>query len=155
MTNNNFLLFLLLSLLALSSCDNELNLVEPGEDIPVVYALLSATADEQFVRLERGFVDETTPAKELAQNPDEIYYDNAQVMLTNLRSNASFNLNKRNAEELGFERDTGFFPTDPNFIYHYSGNEDDFLPGDDVRLTINRGDEFEPVFTEISLLDSI
>ena len=137
------------------SCDNTLDLVEEGADISVVYSLLSSTSNDQIVRLERGFIDPMTPATVLAQDASNLYYENATVMLNNLTKGTSHNLNRIESSELGLEREEGFFATDPNYIYHYSGEEEDFEVNDEVQLYILKTEDSEPVTATINLLNEL
>ena len=139
----------------LNSCDNTLNLVEPGADVPVAYALLSSTTDEQFIRVERGFIDPLRPASEIAQIADSLYYPNAIVRLVNETQNTSFVLDQVDAKTLGFNRAEGFFLTDPNFIYYHIGSATDFRPGDRVTFELQREEGDEPVTASINLLDTL
>lgn len=138
-----------------SSCDNTLNLVEPGADVPVAYALLSSTSDEQFIRVERGFIDPLRPASEIAQIADSLYYPSAVVRLVNETQNTSFVLEQVDAKSLGYNREEGFFLTDPNFIYYHLGSETDFRPGDRVTFELQREEGDEPVTASINLLDTL
>lgn len=137
------------------SCDNTLNLVEQGEPVPVVYGLLSSIDDEQFIRVEKSFIDPFIRAEEIAQNEDSIYYNNATVTLINKTRNTSYELQKVDASTLGFNREEGFFLTDPNYIYYYDGEETDFRAGDRVRFELKTGENSEVVFSEINLLDTL
>lgn len=141
--------------LLLFSCDNTLDLVEEGADVSIVYSLLSANENEQVVRLERGFIDPDIPATELAQDADNLYYENASVKLNNLTQGTSYNLSRKESSQLGLEREEGFFATDPNYVYHYTGQEDDFLPNDEVQLFIQTTEESDPVTATINLLNEL
>ena len=145
----------LAALILLNACDNTLNLVEPGGDVSVVYGLISSVDDEQFIRVERGFIDPIIPASEIVQNEDSIYYKNATVRLINLTTQTSFELEKIEASSLGKIREDGFFPTTPNYIYYRKGSKFDFRPGNKIRFELDKGDESDIVFSEITLLDSL
>ncbi len=146
---------LICGLFLLASCDNTLDLVEEGADVSVVYSLLSATSNEQVVRLERGFIDQFIPPAELAEDPDQVYYQNATVSLNNLTQGTSFELSRIDGSELGEQREEGFFPTDPNFVYHYEGEEDDFEFNDEVQVSILTGESADPVTATINLLGEL
>lgn len=100
-------------------CDNELDIIEEGGDIPIVYGFLSASDTIQLIRVERAFVDENTSGLVLAQNPDNFFYDeNTTVSLVNLDTEESFQLNRIDGNEIGFARDTtGIFASRPNILY--------------------------------------
>lgn len=156
MINNKFFFWVLVSIgFIVSSCDNTLNLVEQGEDVPIVYGLISSINNEQFIRVERGFIDPFTPANEIAQIADSVYYQNANVRLINLTTNESYTLEEVNAADLGYERKDGFFLTDPNYVYYHNGSDNDFNPGDRIRFELKTDEMSEPVFSEINLLDTL
>ncbi len=152
MKKNIFLLLLSISFFA---CDNSLNLIEEGADVSVVYSLLSASTDDQIVRLEKGFIDPLLPATEIAQIPDSIYYTNATVTLRNVTQGTSYNLSRKESSELGKERESGFFLSDPNYVYHYSGQPSDFEFNDQVELVIQKDEDSDPITASVNLLEEL
>jgi hypothetical protein len=97
---------LLLSFIAtlLIGCENEIDLAGEFEDTTVVYGLLSASEDTNFIRVQKAFLEENTNALELAENPDNIYYDNLTVKLKNQQTGKEFELEsiKKKKEEGDF-----------------------------------------------------
>jgi len=140
---------------SLIACDNTLNLVEEGADVSIVYSLLSAGSNEQIVRLERGFIDPVKPATEIAQDPDEVYYPNATVKLRNLTTGNTFDLERIASSEINRERDNGFFLTDPNYIYYYQGEEDDFDYNQEVEVVVSKDETSDPITAKVNLLDEL
>lgn len=137
MKNLSFLLVLLF----LASCDNELQVLEDAKDIPVVYGFLSLNEEDQYIRVERAFVDQNTPALELAQNPDNLYYPaSATVSITDLVTNEEFLLERVDASQIGFPREDGLFATDPNILYKLSGTQTIIDQDHTYQFTLNRGD---------------
>ena len=57
-----FLAVFLMLITFFVACDNELNVIEPKQDIPVVYGFLNLADSAQYIRVERAFVDESTSA---------------------------------------------------------------------------------------------
>lgn len=127
----------LLGICSLLACDNDLDLTDDYKDIPVVYAIMSMPSSEQFIRIEKGFIDETTSALEIASNPDSLYYMNAAVSILENESGTVFPLTMVDGAEFNLPRDPGIFATDPNYLYK---SESDFQPesGREYTLQIQR-----------------
>ena len=138
-----YLAFFLSLVIINNSCDNTLDLVEDRVETPVVYAMLNYQDEYQYVRLERAFASETISAITLAQNPDSLYYKNAEVKLTRIRNGVSIEktLEKVNGNDIGYVREDGIFAKDPNTIYRIKTSELNLAPLDIVKLSINIGDD--------------
>lgn len=142
MTKNAFF-FIGLFILAITSCKNDFDLIEEGGDIPVVYGFVNITDSVQYIRVQKGFADENTNAVTLAKQADQVYYDNADVTLTNLNGGSVVTLERVNAADEGFVRDEGDFLDDPNYVYKVRTSELDFAGGDTALLTIVHGEDGE------------
>ncbi len=115
------LLFLASTIL---SCDNTLNVIDPGGDIPIIYGLLDPSQDAQYIRIERAFVDPEISALVLAQNVDSIYYPaSATATLTNNLNDDVIPLTRIDGNLEGLVRDEGVFAQDPNYLYTVASNE--------------------------------
>ena len=70
--------FLLFSLVALTivACENDVDLLEEYQEIPVIYGLIDPSVKTHMVRVQRAFLGEGN-ALLMAQNPDSILYDTA------------------------------------------------------------------------------
>ena len=64
------------------SCSNELDLVAPHKDIPVVYGILCPSDTAQYIRLERAFIDQSIPATEIYEKRDNERQDKGFASLT-------------------------------------------------------------------------
>ena len=136
------LIVLFLTLLFLSSCDNELNLTTEWKNIPIVYGLLNEEDQVQYIRIEKAFLDPTTNAFELAQNVDSIYYSNALVQLERPKFNETINLEKVDASKEGLVRAEGVFPSEPNFLYKIDlSNSNPLEGGEELILSIIDNDQ--------------
>ena len=131
-------LLLVLGLFSLLSCDNELDLVSDYKDIPVVYGILSLPQDEQFIRIEKAFIDPTTSALDIAQNPDSLYYENINVSILHEGSGTVYDLERVDGGDYDLPRDIGVFASDPNVLY--KSEEGIFYPesGETYTLQIQR-----------------
>lgn len=67
-------------LVALFSCDNDLEITDEWKDVTVVYGLLDPNADTNFIRIERGYLG-SEPAQNSFDQPDSFYYNNLSVEL--------------------------------------------------------------------------
>lgn len=153
---NRFLILItLLSACVFQSCDNTLNLFAEPKEIPVVYGLISTTEPTQYIRIEKGFLDNKIPATELAQDAKNLYYDNATATLKNSRTNKEFTLQKVDAVQEGYVREDGFFAKSPNFVYRFNVESGDFKPGDNIKFNLLLSDDDEPVEANIDLLSEI
>lgn len=152
------ILFAIVGLSSLySSCDNELNVIAEFEDIPVVYAMLNLNDTAHYIRVEKAFVDPTTAATELALDPSNLYYDNAQVQVKNLRTEETYTFTRVDGNNEGFPRDEGAFAQSPNYLYKYKPTGAEVLGngGDALQFILNRGDELEVVTAETRLVSDL
>lgn len=113
-----------------SSCDNEIDINAPWIETPVIYGLLDAGTDEQFIRIQKTYQnDVNTPTSVTAQISDSLFFDSLDVRVT-----SNF------GESFIFFRDTsivkepGFFATQNHTVYKCEG----FRPalGRTYRLTV-------------------
>ena len=74
-------LFVLGLLFSLGACDNDVDLTAEYEDTTVVYALINANADTQFVKVNRAFLEANTNALSLAKDANNFTYDDLNVAL--------------------------------------------------------------------------
>ena len=130
-------------IITLSSCDNELDLLEESREIPVVYALMDASAHNQYFRIERAFADPVISATEIAQNPDSLYYDNAVVELINTTTGTTHIMEKVDGDAEGFPREDGAFAQSPNYLYKIPTQDIRMNPGDNYTLSIKGVDGLE------------
>lgn len=134
----NLLLFILITLLV--SCSTDFDLTTGGEERTVVYGLLSEEDFEHLIRVEKMFIDEDIPPRELAQDEAEVYHDDITVTLTKIGSR-TFDLDRIDAADRGLERDSGLMITDPNYLYQIPQSRINLSSGDSVTLRVERGEE--------------
>jgi len=134
----SYLLVSILMIVGFSNCDNDFELTTGDISKPVVYGFLSPKDTATFVRVEKAFVSENTSAFELAQRPEELYYENIEVTL-NSGAN-TYSLTRVDGASEGYPRDAGVFVNTPNYLYKlvlppgetYNGGEDFSLAIADV-----------------------
>jgi hypothetical protein len=105
----------------LSSCSNDFRITSEWRDIPVVYGLLNHRDTAHYVRVEKAYLDETTNALVLAQNPDSLYYpeNEIQVELVDVNQNSVVAVMQRvEVQAEGIFVDTNStFVTSPKYVY--------------------------------------
>jgi hypothetical protein len=119
-------ILILMVLAGFLSCRNELDVMAPYKDIPVVYCLLNPKDSVNYLRLEKSFLGADN-AYEMAQVTDSLYYKDAVVLLERWSDGQ-----KKETTTLEFTsipvRDPGIFTHDPNFLYRMptpvSGNSE-------------------------------
>lgn len=127
-------------LLLLLSCRDDFTLEADYQDIPVAYAFLSVDDDRHFVRVQKAFLESGGDANANAAIADSLYYaDNeATVLLQNLTTLETVELERVNGEQFSLDREDGVFATSPNILYTVAANEIRLEPGQSVILSIER-----------------
>ena len=136
-----------------ASCNNDIDLFAEWENIPVVYGLIEADGNDQYIRIERVFQGEGGNAFDAANNVDSIYYnDDTYVTLTNNTTGQFTELEKTEVSATnGWDREDGLFLRDPNFLYKLDKDELSFEPGDELNLAMYNAVDDTP-FTEASTI---
>ena len=142
-------------LFVIFSCDNTLDLNADWKDIPVVYGLLSASDQSQYIRIEKAFLDPATPAPDVALISDSIYYSNLEVSLLNTDNNELYSLTEIDGAADGFPRGQGAFASMPNILYKIASSELNISPGQNLELQINRGEGTSLVRATTKVIDTV
>jgi len=139
-----------------SSCDNDLELIGPKVEVPIIYGAISISDPFVFIRLERAFGDNNISPLELSKNPDSLYYNDAVVTISLPSKNFSVELERVDATTLGFPRDTGVFANTPNYIYKVDKDQFIFEPGGKYNLSIKvKGKEYTSSTLLINLIEIV
>ncbi|NLO67284.1 MAG: DUF4249 family protein [Bacteroidales bacterium] len=99
-------------------CHNDLVVIAPYQDVPVVYCILNPNDSTHYVRVEKSFLGEAS-ALDMARETDSIYYPDGEVFIERwLNGNRmeSYQLERRVASA----RDSGIFTHDPNILYVFN-----------------------------------
>ncbi len=64
------------------SCSTDVDVNAPFVETPIIYSIVNTEDSLQIFRLEKAFSGENGNALELSQDPEQIYYDPADVKLT-------------------------------------------------------------------------
>lgn len=115
------------------SCSNEIDLLAPKKEIPVVYSMLSLDDSIQIVRVERAFQATVSP-DQIAQLTDSIYYDNLHVSLNDILLTESMD------KDLFPPRDSGFFANTPNRFYYIPSSAITLVAGNNYHLSLKLND---------------
>lgn len=105
--------FALLLMFVLTACENDIELAGEYEELPIIYGLLDASSDTQFVRINKTFLKPGENALESAKDPNNIYYDSLSVSLIDLSNDQSVILNR-----IEKPKEAGVFSTEKNFLYY-------------------------------------
>jgi len=114
----NRIFYLLVSILVMagfSNCSNDFELTKGETNKPVIYGFLSPLDTATYIRVEKAFVSETTNAFELAQRPEELYYEDIAVSLSS--GSNTYPLTRVDGAAEGYPRDAGVFLNAPNYLY--------------------------------------
>jgi len=102
------------------SCSTDFNVTAPWKDITVVYGLLDQSDTANYIKIGKAFLDPTTDAYTIAQNPDSLYYPDLNVVLQEFQNNQlkkTITLEKVDGDSEGYVKDTGIFAQSPNILY--------------------------------------
>ncbi|MEM9053168.1 MAG: hypothetical protein AAGC47_14035 [Bacteroidota bacterium] len=134
-----FYFFILTSIIILSSCETEVELLAPYEETPVIYGILDYTADTQFVRINKTFLGEGEPSQYSAIK-DSVEYEEGDVSATIVKFNeegnevASFPLQiiDRPSRDPGifYDEDVRFYFTDAELFTQDDLDQVLFNPSD-------------------------
>lgn len=133
----SYLLLFVLIIIGFSNCSNDFELTTGDTNKPVVYGFLSPKDTTTYIRVEKAFVSENTSALELAQRPDELYYEDIDVTISS--GSNSYSLTRVDGAAEGYPRDAGVFANDPNYLYKL------VLPAGE---TYEGGDEYQLSITD-------
>ncbi len=107
---------LVISILS-SSCSNDLNLNADWRPIPVVYGFLDIQASNQYIRVQKVFLDPNTNALLTAQNIDSLFFEGISVLITRVSNGKSWSFTRVDGNLEGFQKPTGVFANAPNWVY--------------------------------------
>lgn len=142
------LFYSLIILLSLASCSNDFQLTEGEVNIPVVYGFLTPEDEFTYIRVEKAFIDEKISGNELALDPNNLYYNNISVSISNASNPDKLPvlLSRIDGNEEGIVREEGAFASAPNYLYKVATSVLNLIPGDEYTITIK--DENDNLLTE-------
>lgn len=112
-----FYLILLVGCGSFYACSNEIDLTAPYKDITVVYGLLDAKEDTQWVRIQKAFLGDGD-ALAFAKISDSLYYDTLVAYMI-AYNGAGVKMDSFALERVidPFPKDSGVFANDINILY--------------------------------------
>lgn len=125
-----------LFLQAAVSCDEEIQVISGGEQLPVVFGLFNPADTLTTIRLTKTFTG-TESVKDLAQDPRNLYYEDAEVTL-DINSKEGYPITSYRFERMEMPgRLPGLFTGSPNYLYCLKGPLDIFFSaGFQIRLLV-------------------
>ena len=115
---------LFFSILVLS-CDNELNVTAEWKEVPVIYGLVDPSAQYNYIRINRAYLNESGDAIKYASISDSIQFQELTVKLVEHKNGVetnTINLEKVNGDTIGLPKDSGTFSNTPNILYRTAYN---------------------------------
>ncbi|THH41717.1 DUF4249 family protein [Neolewinella litorea] len=136
----------LLPLLFLLSCRDDFNLQGEFRDIPVIYGYLDAAEPVHYLRVERAIAGQQDTGAQPG-DPEQLYYGagEATVLLTNLNSQVTVELERIDGATIGILREEGPFAALPNILYRVDDAAVRLRPGDEVEVRVQRAEATDAV----------
>jgi len=114
---------IILIVLILFSCENEIDVIDEVESKPVIYSLLNLHDTVYSVSLTRTFIEEEN-AYLLAKNPGAVFYPSANIRLDGLVGDSS--IWSTSFYKTDVRKDEGIFPSEPGYLYYSDSVITDF-----------------------------
>ena len=108
-----------------NGCDNSLDVTADWKEIPVIYGLLNPSAPENYIRINRAYLNQEGDAISYGGVADSIYFEDLTVSLVETRNGIegnTINFVKVNGDTLGLEKEPGVFAQTPNILYRTNYN---------------------------------
>jgi hypothetical protein len=141
-------------ILLLSSCSKDFSVGADYKDITAVFTILSQSDTAHYVKITKGYYDETQDNLLLAQNSDSIYYNNLEVKMEEISNGAVVNTTVLTRVDLnleGYVKDTGIFAKSPNYAYKF---KDTLMSSRKYRLKIKNLTSGKEIEGETDIISS-
>lgn len=140
--------------LGFQSCKNELDINGDYIEKVVVWGLLDAGSDTNFIRINKSFLDESTGALVLATDPYNLYYPDTalEVYMEEWRYGAfikRISVDYVDGDTIGIHKDEGIFATSPNILYRIATPLDTFAT---YKLFIVKNETQDTLTSETNLV---
>lgn len=114
---------LIVPVILLWSCSNEIKITSPWKETIIVYGLLDPAATNNYIRIQKAYLDPAGNAYQFADNSDSIYPGPLEVKLL-VRKNGDL-INTLFPSLIdgaldGIKKDSGLFANSPNYLYKIS-----------------------------------
>jgi len=110
-----------------NSCSTDFDLNADFIETPVVYGLLDASVDTQYIRINRAYLSDEVDGLTLAADPNSIYYgDELQVRIEEYNGALvnTYILERVDGDTLGMPKQDGIFASSPNILYRFVADLD-------------------------------
>lgn len=100
-----------------AGCDEEFELAAPYKDVTLVYAMLDANEDTNYVRIQKAFMDVNKSAIDMAKVGDSTFYPLGvlDVQVKEMQGNVLKSITT--LERVSMPKEDGTFATTPNYAY--------------------------------------
>ncbi|MBA3828490.1 MAG: hypothetical protein H0X33_06100 [Taibaiella sp.] len=112
----------MVAVLSFSSCSENFDVAAPYKNITVVYGLLDVNDTAHYVRIQKGFMDQTKSALTMAKVADSSFYPNLTVKVEEMSGSSirnTYTLTRVDLTAEGYPKDSGTFFTTPNYAYKF------------------------------------
>jgi len=99
--------------LSISACDNEVEINADWKETMIIYGLLDANQSEQYIKVNKAFLNEAGSALMVAKNSDSLYLESVTVKVIRSRTGEVYTLTRVNE----IPKDSGIFANDVNYLY--------------------------------------
>jgi hypothetical protein len=124
MRRKDIVIVLLIQVLLLGSCNNDMDLIDPIEPKPVVYCVFNPMDTAYYVSLTKSFVGDTN-AFVLAKQPDRVFFDSADIRLSGLDKDDNI-LFETEFDPYDIIKKPGIFPESNGYLYRSKRELDEF-----------------------------
>lgn len=111
-----------------NSCTTDFDLNADFKETPVIYGLLDASTDTQWIRINRAYLSDDVDALTLASDPSSIYYGDELTAYVEEYAGATlvntFPLQRVDGDTLGIPKAEGIFANTPNILYRFVADLD-------------------------------
>lgn len=144
------LLYIILLLSLLTNCRNDLELLAPYQDIPVVYCILNQNDSIHYLRLGKSFAGPKN-AYEMAMEADSIYYKQADIVLERWKDDEFVSSMDMTLTD-SIRKDSGIFAYHKPLLYSTMGQLDG---SSEYRIKIHIAETGKEITATTSLVDGI
>ncbi len=117
------ILFITLLTTSFLGCDNSLDVTADWKEIPLIYGLLNPSAEYNYIRVNRAYLNQEGDAFKFASESDSIQFKDLTVSLVEFKNGVEENaitMNKVIGDTIGLEKEDGNFAKSPNILYRTS-----------------------------------
>jgi len=119
-----------LLMLFFTSCENDVDITAEWKEVIAVYGLLDPLQESQYIKVNKAFLNEDGSAYKIAQIPDSLFLDSANVTLTRLNTGQLISLFR--VDEV--TKDSGTFSSAVNYLYR---TDEKIFENEPYRLKVN------------------